>query len=247
MPDRRIYVETQLRGDLETLWQRTQDPAEHTRWDLRFSEIAQLQTPDGEAQRFRYSVAVPGVPRLGISGTGVSVGERHAADGSRTSALRFTTGNRWSPIRSGSGYWRYIPVAGGVRFLTGYSYRPGPQGRFLDDLLVRPVIGAMTAWSFDRLRLWVDTGLPPEVAARRSVLVMAGRALGCVVSAVLVSRLRTPWQRGAAAVAAATALVVPVPLQRPAAGRALRRAPDRVAAQPPGTLAGLELPGVSAT
>lgn len=246
MADRRIYVETQLRGDLDTLWQRTQDPTEHARWDLRFSEIVKLPTPDGEAQRFRYSVHVPGVTRLRVSGTGVSVGERHAADGSRTSALKFTTGNRWSPIRAGSGYWRYIPVPGGVRFLTGYQYRPGPQGRVLDDLLVRPLIGAMTAWSFDRLRLWVDTGLPPDVAARRSVLVLAARALGCVASAMLASRLRTPWQRGAAALLTAVALLAPVPLQRPAAGRALRRAPDRVGTQPPATLAGLRLPGASA-
>lgn len=249
MADRRIYVETLVKGDLDTLWRRTQDPAEHSRWDLRFSEIVQQPTPAGQAQRFRYTVWLPGLRALRVSGTGVSVGERHAADGSRTSALRFVSANRWSPIRSGSGYWRYVHVDGGLRFLTGYQYEPGPQGRVLDDLVVRPIIGAMTAWSFDRLRLWVETGLVPEVAARRSVLVLVGRG---ITSAALLVGAATgrgrvwPW-RAAAALAAMLALVVPVAVPRPRAGRSLRRAPDRLGQSAPPTLSGLTLPDTAAS
>ena len=77
----------------------------------------------------------------------------------RTSALRFSTPDRWSPIRSGRGYWRYEPAPGGIRFITGYDYDPG-WGPL--DVLVRPALGWATAWSFDRLRIWLEGGPEPE-------------------------------------------------------------------------------------
>jgi len=71
-------------------------------------------------------------------------------------------------IEEGSGYWQYVPIAGGVRFLTWYNYRTrfGAAGRWIDRLLFRRLIGWATAWSFDRLRLWIDRGVPPEVSMR---------------------------------------------------------------------------------
>ena len=51
-----IYVETFIRGPLEEVWSRTQDPALHQRWDLRFSGIEYLPRPDpSQPHRFRYS------------------------------------------------------------------------------------------------------------------------------------------------------------------------------------------------
>jgi hypothetical protein len=95
-----------------------------------------------------------------IAGTGVSIGEREGRDGARTSALRFATDDRLSPIRSGRGYWRYVPLDGGrTRFVTGYDYEPG-WGPL--DLVVRPLLGWATAWSFDRLRIWLERGDDPE-------------------------------------------------------------------------------------
>lgn len=232
MTDRRIYVETVVHGDLEALWHRTQDPAEHARWDLRFSEITHLPTPTGEPQRFRYALRLPGRT---LTGVGVSVGERTRSDGSRTSALRFRADDRWSPLRSGNGYWRYVPGRDGTRFLTGYDYEPGPQGSLLDRLVVRPYVGWLTAWSFDRLRLWVDTGLEPEAAARRSVAVAASRAL---VAAAGVRALPLPWS----AVAGVGALVAPLPLARPLARRCRRRAPDPLGTRAPSSLASLAAP-----
>jgi hypothetical protein len=35
-----IFVETDMAVALEELWTRTQDPALHQRWDVRFREIA---------------------------------------------------------------------------------------------------------------------------------------------------------------------------------------------------------------
>ncbi len=169
---RGLYVETLIHADLETVWRLTQDPALHPRWDLRFSTIEPIGTDARGRTRFRYERALP-LHR--IRGTGVSLGERTRPDGTRTSALAFDTTDRFSPLRSGRGYWRYLPTPEGVRFITGYDYVPG-FGR-LPDLLLRPLVLWLTAWSFDRLRIWAETGEPPERWGLRSVLALwrAGR------------------------------------------------------------------------
>jgi len=160
-----LWVETTIRAPLDRVWELTQTPEEHVRWDLRFSRIVPVaDLPDG-GWRFRYERALPGHV---ITGTGTSLGERERPDGTRTSALRFDTTDRLSPLREGRGYWRYVPVDGGVRFVTGYDYEPG-FGRLLDRLL-RPAVLWMTAWSFDRLRIWAETGTPPEAWPLVSVL-----------------------------------------------------------------------------
>ena len=161
-----IYVETLVRADLERVWDLTQDTDNHPRWDLRFSAIVPTGNTAGGAWRFRYELHLPFHQ---IRGTGISLGERRRPDGTRTSALRFTTTDRLSPLGDGRGYWRYIPTPEGIRFLTGYDYRPG-WGRIPDALGVRSLLGWMTAWSFDRLRIWAETGTPPEAWPWWSVL-----------------------------------------------------------------------------
>jgi hypothetical protein len=98
------------------------------------------------------------------------VGER-TDGGVQTSALRFGSDDPRSLIRAGSGYWKYEPVAGGVRFVTGYDYevRWDAFGRALDRLAIRPLMGWATAWSFDRLRLWIERGVEPRSAGRRAL------------------------------------------------------------------------------
>ena len=49
-----IYVERVVRGSLDEVWRRTQVPAVHQRWDLRFTTIEYLARVDGEPQRFLY-------------------------------------------------------------------------------------------------------------------------------------------------------------------------------------------------
>ncbi len=102
-----LYIETHIRADLDELWARTQDPARHQRWDLRFTEIAYLPRAEGAPQRFRYATRV--LPFLTVSGTGVAAGEKERPDGTRTSALRFASRTPSSLIAEGSGYWRYRP------------------------------------------------------------------------------------------------------------------------------------------
>ena len=54
-----IYVEVRVRGSMEALWQRTQDPALHERWDLRFTEISYLpRASEADPQRFRYATRI---------------------------------------------------------------------------------------------------------------------------------------------------------------------------------------------
>ena len=162
----RVYVEIDIDCAVDDLWALTQDPALHARWDLRFSSIVPTDRLASGGYRFRYERRIP---LHTIAGTGTSLGERTRPDGTRTSALRFTTGDRLSPLGEGRGYWRYLPTESGTTFITGYDYAPG-WGRFLDALVSRPLIGWMTAWSFDRLRIWAETGTPPEEWPLRSVL-----------------------------------------------------------------------------
>lgn len=223
MPQR-IYVESRIRASMPAIWEATQDPVAHASWDLRFSSITLLPTPAGAPQQFSYENRT--VPGAALTGVGISLGERHRPDGSCTSALRFRADSRLSPIASGHGFWRYVPDGDAVRFFTGYDYVPGWQGDWLDRLLVRPIIGWMTAWSFDRLRLWLEHGVSPQAALLRTVAAHTVR-LGVVAAALIV--LDGPL----AVVVGALALLVPAPLHLPRARRSLRRPPRGASDAPP--------------
>jgi len=158
-----IYVEILIRAPMDVLWTHTQVPELHERWDVRFSRIHYLpKSHECEPQRFRYSTRL--AFGFEVSGEGESVGQQHSIDGSRSSSLKFWSAAPLSIIREGSGYWKYIPTADGIRFLTWYDYhtRFGRAGAVFDRLLFRPLIGWATAWSFDRLRLWLEEGVDPS-------------------------------------------------------------------------------------
>lgn len=159
--DRALYVEILIDAPMERVWELTQTPESHVRWDARFTAIRPTRVREDGAQEFDYELDL----RIHtIRGTGVSLGERRGRGGERTSALVFDTDDALSPLGRGRGYWRYIPTDHGVRFLTGYDYAPGwgPLGRLLDPLVTRRLVWWLTAWSFDRLRLWAEDGVPPE-------------------------------------------------------------------------------------
>jgi hypothetical protein len=166
-----IFVETDLACGPGALWERTQDPAEHERWDLRFTGIEYAEPPaPGEPQRFDYTTRL-GLG-LAIRGGGETIAERERPDGSRVSALRFWSADRLSLIREGRGYWLLTPTEIGVRFRTVYDYevRWGTVGRLIDRVAFRPLIGWATAWSFDRLRLWIERGIDPGTSARLALV-----------------------------------------------------------------------------
>jgi uncharacterized membrane protein YphA (DoxX/SURF4 family) len=158
-----IYVEIEIQDDLDHVWLLTQDPAFHERWDLRFSRIHYLpRSSSAEPQQFLYETRIGF--GLSIKGTGESIGQRGSAVGDTTSSLKFASADPKSLIDEGSGYWRYVPTKSGLRFLTWYDYkvRFGIAGRLADRMVFRPLMGWATAWSFDRLRIWAETGRPPE-------------------------------------------------------------------------------------
>jgi len=164
-PQRRrrpIYVESRMRVPMEQLWDATQVPAQHQRWDVRFGSITYLPEVDGEPQRFTYATTV--APGVTVGGTGELLGDRDRPDGTRWSGLKFWATDRRSIIDAGAGYWRYVPTDDGIRFLTRYDYRPrwGRFGELVDRATFRPAFGWATAWSFDRLRLWLEEGIAPE-------------------------------------------------------------------------------------
>jgi hypothetical protein len=203
-----IYVEIPIRTPLEELWRHTQSPDLHQRWDLRFTRIAYLPRPDPSIpQRFLYETRI-GLG-LAVSGEGETVGDRDLTNGARNSALRFWSDDAKSLIREGSGYWKYVPDRGAVRFLTRYDYAPrfGRPGRWLDALVFRPLLGWATAWSFDRLRRWLEHGLEPEIALRQALIhVVARSALALVwIYQGLVPKLLAP-ERGELAILQATGL-----------------------------------------
>jgi hypothetical protein len=208
----RVHVETIIGAPLERVWAATQDHREHARWDVRFGRIDPI--PGTAPAAFTYATSV--LPGVEIAGFGVHGGERRQ-DGGAVSSLRFGSDDRRSPIREGAGYWRYTPVDGGVRFLTGYGYRTrwGRAGR-LFDLGFGPVFGWATAWSFDRLRIWLEHGVPPERARLHAAIELLLRG-GLVAAAAVSGR---PWS-----LLLATAFAVAVPPHRktPAARRCRRR------------------------
>ena len=72
-----IYVEICIRADVDELWRKTQDPALHRRWDLRFTDIAYLQRYDEDEvalQPLLYATCI------GIRGQGGSTGNREDAE-----------------------------------------------------------------------------------------------------------------------------------------------------------------------
>ncbi len=176
-----LYIETLIRAPMERIWELTQNPELHQRWDLRFSSITYLPREQEEPQRFLYTTRIGF--GLTIEGEGESVGEAARPDGSRSSALKFWSRDPKSLIREGSGFWKYVPEERGVIFLTRYNYqaRFGTAGRLLDGMIFRPMMQWATAWSFERLRLWAENGLPPDAALRNGAIYTLSR--GAVAAA----------------------------------------------------------------
>lgn len=208
-----IYVESLIKADVEEIWRRTQHPEVHQRWDVRFSTITYFDRADDEPQRFVYGTRV--APGLRIDGRGETLGERHRPDGTAYSGLRFWCDHPLSLIREGAGFWRYVPTADGVRFLTRYDYRPrwGAVGRLIDRMLFRPIFGWATAWSFDRLRLWIEQDIEPERSRNRMLThLVAVATLTVIVLHHVVGPLITPLVGGAPSDGGWIAVRPPTPL-----------------------------------
>jgi hypothetical protein len=56
-------------------------------------------------------------------------------------------------------------------------------GAVFDRFVFRPMIGWATAWSFDRLRLWVEEHVHPRIAVRQTLIHVAARMALAIVFA----------------------------------------------------------------
>lgn len=171
MKNEPIYVELDIHTSLEVLWEHTQTPELHEQWDLRFTEIRYLQrASEADKQRFLYKTRIGF--GLNIAGTGETSSKLHHSANERLSTLTFGSEQSVSLIRQGGGYWKYKQNGEGVTFITLYDYKTrfGMAGRLLDRYLFRPLFGYATAWSFDRLRIWLEERIPPAVVAERALI-----------------------------------------------------------------------------
>lgn len=174
-----LYVEIPILGELDRIWELTQTPNLHQRWDLRFTSITYLPKETIQStQRFLYSTRI-GLG-LAINGTGESLAARKPNENVQISSLRFWSDERLSLISEGNGYWKYVtvPDSAEITFLTWYDYstRYGLLGNML-DIAFRPLLGWATAWSFDRLRIWVEYGCPPETTLAMTFIYSIARVL----------------------------------------------------------------------
>lgn len=184
-----------------------------------FTEIKYLSREPEAPQQFLYRTRIGF--GLGIDGKGESTGTKQGNSGVQTSSLNFWSEDPKSLIKVGSGYWKYVPTGNTIRFLTWYDYetRFGQAGKILDRCLFRPLLGWATAWSFDRLRLWIERDIPPEVSQDRALVYSIARAtvafiwlyhglvpklLYCdAIELDLVHRIGTPVSQSATAVTVA--------------------------------------------
>ncbi|WP_256761445.1 DoxX-like family protein [Cohnella sp. WQ 127256] len=172
MKSKPIYVEIKMQTKLDQLWKYTQTPELHQEWDLRFSEIAYLPREIGDPlQKFLYRTRIGF--GLNIKGTGETKAITQDQEDQPVSTLKFGSEQRISLIRIGGGYWKYKPDSNGreITFITQYDYqtRFGAVGRWMDRLLFRPLFGYATAWSFDRLRIWLEKGTAPVITMERTL------------------------------------------------------------------------------
>lgn len=248
-----LYVEARIRADMDDLWSRTQDPAQHRRWDLRFTEIDYLPRTEGEPQRFRYAVRV--LALLTVSGTGVTAanGSAPTATAPPPCASSRRTRSARSPAAAATGATCPTRTACVSSPATTTGPAGGVLGALADRLVFRPLMGWATAWSFDRLRLWLERDIGPERARADWLAELAARALvftGCLTGLGLGSAMS--FGRFGADVAYLYPLLLVVVMSlalfkapltcTPAARRCLRAPADRTI-RTPGVLHTLEKHG----
>jgi uncharacterized protein YndB with AHSA1/START domain len=150
MQPRKIVVEAIIPAPVELVWDRTQNPEQHLRWDIRFTDIRYLNKTDKAGfslMEYRTRVGFG----VGVQGTGRYLQNTPP----HHSTFEFESGDWKSLISFGRGIWQYEPSQGGTYFKTVYDYkvRYGQAGRVI-DVVFRRVMQLATEWGFETLRLW---------------------------------------------------------------------------------------------
>lgn len=147
----KIVVEAIIPCEVETLWERSQNPDLHILWDIRFSHIKYLEEADEKGfQLMDYRTKIG----FGMEIKGIG---RYLQDTPlKHSTFEFESGDWKSLINIGRGIWQYKPCAEGTYFRTVYDYETnyGLFGKIIDRVLFRPIMQLATEWSFETLRRW---------------------------------------------------------------------------------------------
>jgi uncharacterized protein YndB with AHSA1/START domain len=147
----KIVVEVLVPAPVDEVWRRTQDPAEHVRWDIRFTDIRYLEEHDARGfRKLRYRTRIA----LGVEVEGV--GAYLHSEPPHHSTFEFDSDDWKSLIQKGRGIWMYEARPEGTFFKTVYDYeiRHGLVGHVLDALFFRRMLQLATEYGFETLRRW---------------------------------------------------------------------------------------------
>lgn len=147
----KIVVEAIIPCEVETLWERSQNPDLHILWDIRFSHIEYLEELDEKGfQLMDYRT------KIGFGMEIKGIGRYLQNTPLKHSTFEFESDDWKSLIKLGRGIWQYKPCAEGTYFRTVYDYETnyGVFGKIIDRVLFRPIMQLATEWSFETLRRW---------------------------------------------------------------------------------------------
>lgn len=147
----KIVVEAIIPCEVETLWERSQNPDLHILWDIRFSHIEYLEETDEKGfQLMDYRT------KIGFGMEIKGIGRYLQNTPLKHSTFEFESDDWKSIIKIGRGIWQYKPCAEGTYFRTVYDYETnyGLLGKIFDRILFRPIMQLATEWSFETLRRW---------------------------------------------------------------------------------------------
>lgn len=148
---RKIVVEAMIPAAKDLVWQRTQIPDEHIRWDIRFSHISYTDNVDERGYALMdYRTKIG----FGVEITGF--GHYLHSVPLELSTFEFDSNDWKSLITRGRGIWLYRSIGSHTYFKTVYDYdvRHGWLGRVLDRVIFRDLMRLATEWGFETLRQW---------------------------------------------------------------------------------------------
>ena len=199
-----IYVEIPILCAVDELWEKTQNPALHQRWDLRFTEIEYLPRTGEEPQEFLYRTRIG----LGIKidGKGESTGTKDGEGGTRTSSLKFWSDDPKSLIKMGSEYWKYVPTRTGSAFLLGTTTKhvsAHSEGPWIGACSVLSWVGRLRGASIGYVcglsAAYLRKSLAIEcspIRLRVRLLHSLGSTTACFRSFCVMTRLSSIWSGG---------------------------------------------------
>ncbi|MCB1159092.1 MAG: hypothetical protein H7A25_13585 [Leptospiraceae bacterium] len=168
-----IFLEIRIRAPIEKVREAIH-PTHQSNWDLRFSRIFIREQTEEQREKgiFTFSFVRSIFGRFfQLSGYG-EIEEKEGENGEIYSTLNFGSEDSHCPIRRGKGYHLLIPeTENSTLFRTEFQYRPryGKLGFLFDILLFRHILKFVTAYSLDRLKIYLEKEIPPSLSLKRSM------------------------------------------------------------------------------